>query len=115
MLEASDQIHYWCLWNKRLDDRLFKNQILRALYSISNNIAEGFERETPKEFKRFLVIAKASNGEVRSMLYLAEHFNYISKNEFESFKNESEEISKMIGGLINYLNSKIENWKTLFW
>lgn len=44
---------------------------MRATLSISNNIAEGFERETAKEFTRFLYIARGSAGEVRSMLYIA--------------------------------------------
>jgi len=42
-----------------------------------NNIAEGFERGSGKDFARFLDIAKASCGEVRSMLYLADDLGYI--------------------------------------
>ena len=44
-----------------------------------NNIAEGFERKSNKEFKQFLYIAKGSCGEVRSMLYLAIELKYIEK------------------------------------
>lgn len=51
-----------------LRDFGFKDQIQRAVISISNNIAEGFERCSGKELVRFLYIAKASAGEVRSML-----------------------------------------------
>jgi len=46
----------------------FRNQIDRASLSISNNIAEGFERVTTKELTCFLAIARGSSGEVRSML-----------------------------------------------
>ena len=59
-------------------DYNFKDQIQRATVSIMNNIAEGFERKSNKEFIRFLYIAKGSCGEVRSMLYLAIKLNYIN-------------------------------------
>ena len=46
----------------------FRNQLDRAALSISNNVAEGFERATTKELLSFLAIARGSGGEVRSML-----------------------------------------------
>jgi four helix bundle protein len=46
----------------------FRNQLDRAALSISNNIAEGFERVTSKELLSFLAIARGSGGEVRSMM-----------------------------------------------
>ena len=46
----------------------FRNQLDRAALSISNNVAEGFERLTTRELLAFLAIAKGSGGEVRSML-----------------------------------------------
>ncbi|MEQ8908416.1 MAG: four helix bundle protein [Vicingaceae bacterium] len=46
----------------------FKDQILKASLSISNNLAEGFERMSDKEFRYFLFVSKGSSGEVRSML-----------------------------------------------
>ena len=52
--------------------RGFKDQLDRAALSVSNNIAEGFERGTTKELLAFIYIARGSAGEVRSMLCLKE-------------------------------------------
>jgi four helix bundle protein len=84
-----------------------RDQMRRASVSISSNIAEGFERETTKEFIRFLFIAKASAGEFRSQLYLALDLNYINKEEFGKMNNKVNDISKLLSGLIKYLNSTL--------
>ena len=52
--------------------RSLKDQIERAAVSVSNNIAEGFERGTNNELLAFLYISRGSAGEVRSMLCLLE-------------------------------------------
>ncbi|MBI5384552.1 MAG: four helix bundle protein [Verrucomicrobia bacterium] len=46
----------------------FRNQLDRAALSVSNNVAEGFERVTTNELLSFLAIARGSSGEVRSMM-----------------------------------------------
>ena len=48
----------------------FCDQLERAVLSVSNNIAEGFERGTTNELLQFIYIARGSAGEVRSMLSL---------------------------------------------
>ena len=83
----------------------FVRQIRRASLSISSNIAEGFERNTDKEFVYFLYVAKASAGEVRSQLYLAFDLEYIIKEEFEKLLEAVTEISKLLSGFIKYLES----------
>lgn len=86
-----------------INDYSFRDQIQRASVSIMNNIAEGYERNSKKEFKYFLYIAKASAGEVRSMLYIAKELNYISNEKFVKFYSLVIEISKIIYGLIKIL------------
>lgn len=84
----------------------FKDQITRASVSIMNNIAEGFERNTVKEFRHFLHIAKGSCGEVRSMLHIAKDTNKITDYEFNKFSSLSIEISKLLYGFIQTLSTK---------
>lgn len=79
-------------------------QLRRASVSISSNISEGFERNTDKEFIHFLYIAKGSSAEIRSQLYLALDLNYVTQKEFETLFFEITTISKLISGLIKYLD-----------
>lgn len=85
---------------RELKDYGFKDQVCRAAISISNNIAEGFDRNTSKEFVRFLFISKGSCSEVKSMMYLAHRLGYTNKDSFEKMTGLCDEISKMIRGLI---------------
>jgi len=93
-------VHFTFLDNKDWD---YKSQINRAAISVMNNIAEGFERYSKPDFKRFLQIAKASNGEVRSMTYLAQDFNYINGEQAEEIRKLSNKIKTEIVSLMNKL------------
>jgi len=70
---------------KSVNDFDFRSQIQRAAVSIMNNIAEGFDRnkidESNRSFIYFLDISYGSCGEVRSMTYLAEELDFISKDQ----------------------------------
>jgi len=68
----------------------FRDQLERAALSVSNNIAEGFERGTTSELLMFLYIARGSAGEVRSMLLLASRRPYLS-----NFKSEISDLIKL--------------------
>lgn len=84
-----------------------KNQIRKASESVMDNIAEGFERGGKGEFVQFLGITKGSSGEVRSQLYRALDQGYIDKKMFNTLYSLSDEISKLIKGMITYLNSTV--------
>jgi len=72
--------------------------IQTAGISIMNNIAEGFERKSSKEFSRFLDISKGSCGEVRSMYYSAEDLQYISPEVAQNRRERAKHISGGISG-----------------
>ena len=68
--------------------------------SIGSNIAEGFERGNNKEFLVFLGVAKGSAGEVRSQLHTAYDVSHLSEEQYSSLLKLSEEVSRLITGLI---------------
>lgn len=92
-------------------DYSFKDQIQRAAVSVMNNIAEGFERGSNKDFAKFLFIARGSVGEVRSMLYLAMDQKYITEEQFREVYNLCVRDSQLCWGLIKHLQ-KNSGWKT---
>lgn len=94
-----------------LRDFSFIDQIRRASISIMNNIAEGFERGSHKDFAKFVFISRGSAGEVRSMLYVALDQNYIDDNEFKDLYSLCIRTSQLCWGLIKYLQ-KTNKYKT---
>jgi len=86
-------------------DYAFKDQIQRAGISVMSNIAEGFERNTNKEFINFLSIARGSCAEVKSLLYTATDIGYLESNEFNILCNRANKISGLLNGFISYLKA----------
>ncbi|MFA6255625.1 MAG: four helix bundle protein [Candidatus Absconditabacterales bacterium] len=80
-----------------------KDQIRRAVVSISSNIVEGFEKNNNNELVRYLKIAKGSCGETRNQAYIAFVVGYINQKDFDEINNLLLETGKQIGGFIKYL------------
>ncbi|ASB50524.1 four helix bundle protein [Alkalitalea saponilacus] len=77
-----------------------RDQIRRAAISVPSNIAEGFDRQTNKEFIQFLHIAKGSAAEVRTQIYLAVRLKYIDQETGDLLLDQTRKISSMLFKLI---------------
>ena len=104
-MELSNDIYYIIKNTDLKADFALRNQIDKSSISVSDNIAEGFEREGNREFIQFLSIAKGSCGEVRSQLYKLKNRKHIEDVKFEELKNKAELTSKKISSFMNYLKN----------
>ena len=100
--------------------RGFRDQLDRAALSVSNNIAEGFERGTTNELLAFIYIARGSAGEVRSMLVLKERrankarWSADLKSQISNLKSLAESCSRQLRGWADSLqNSDIKGQRHL--
>lgn len=98
------EVHKSILSNNSIRDYPLKDQLNKSSGSVMDNIAEGFDRRGNKEFRQFLTVAHGSNGETKSQLYRSFDREYITKEQLDHFLERVESISKMINGLIKYLN-----------
>lgn len=85
--------------------RSLRDQIERAAVSISNNIAEGFERGTTQELLTFLYIARGPAGEVRSMLCLLEGMDQLTRPEFSNLKSEISDLKSQAESISRQLRA----------
>jgi len=91
-----------------LRQRSLRDQLERATISVSNNIAEGFERGTTPELLTFLYIARGSAGEVRSMVCLLERLPAFGdlKSEISNLKSAAEGVSRQLRGWADSLQNR---------
>ena len=78
------------------------SQIRRSAISICANISEGYKKST-KEFIRYLEIAQGSLEETKYHLILSRDLNYCSIQDFDKLYNLSNDVGKMLSGLISKL------------
>lgn len=84
-----------------------RDQVRRAAVSVMSNIAEGFERNGEREFRHFLGIAKASAGEVRSLLYVARDLEHLDEATHMMLANQATSLSRQTGGFIKYPEARL--------
>ena len=77
----------------------FKDQITRSGLSIASNIAEGIERKSAKERRRFLDIALGSAAELKTQTYIGMKIDYIGREDGMKWTKELEELRRMITAL----------------
>lgn len=85
---------------KKSRDFGLKDQMQRSAVSIPSNIAEGYERNTNKDYIRFLHISKGSCSELRTQIYLAIETETIPKSEAQKLLKSTKSISAMLYKLI---------------
>ncbi|WP_282160086.1 MULTISPECIES: four helix bundle protein [Ulvibacterium] len=88
------------------NDFAMVDQLKRATISISNNISEGFERETDRELIRFLYFSKGSAGEVRNLFNVMEEIGYFDAKELSHYKDGIVGISKQLANYIKYVKKR---------
>ena len=81
-------------------------QFERAALSVSNNIAEGFERLTPNELRNFLVIARGSAGEVRSMVGVVVRRRETQSHvvQLQEIRNIAESCARQLGAWLQSID-----------
>ena len=80
------------------------SQIRRAAYSIPSNIVEGKSRDTDKEFRRFLIIARASVDELSYFLLLAKDLGYVENEQYEIYLDKCSHVASMLNNIIKKIN-----------
>jgi four helix bundle protein len=79
------------------------SQIRRASVSVASNIAEGYGRMTQGEYKQFLGMARGSNLEVQTQLFIARELGYGNLETLMEAESLSFEVGKMLTSLLKHL------------
>jgi four helix bundle protein len=83
-----------------------RDQIVRSAISIPSNIAEGAERNSDRDFIRFLNIAKGSAAELRTQLYLAIRMEILGQSSTEELIQEAKHVSARLHKLVQAIEKK---------
>jgi four helix bundle protein len=83
------------------------SQMNRAAVSVPSNIAEGWGRESSKNYLQFLKISRGSLMELETLMVISKNLNFITTEVFNSISEQIEELSKILQGLINSIQQKV--------
>lgn len=106
---------FWAAINAILDlpavrkDFDLHNELSRANESVPSNMVEGFEQGSDRGFAHFLTYSKGSIAEIKKRLRKAYYKRYITREELDARLAQGEELAKMLGGFIKYLEQS--DWK----
>ena len=81
------------------------SQMRRSAISIPSNIAEGHGRMNPREFKHFLLIARASNCELQTQLELSNTLGFAHAPLLNNAQDVSNQVEKMLFSLLSKLKN----------
>lgn len=95
-------------------DFSLKDQMIRSSGSIMDNIAEGFDGGTNREFIRFLQYAKRSCSELQSQCYRCLDQRYCSTEQFDALHTQASLTRNKIGAFINYLSKHLERRPSVY-
>jgi four helix bundle protein len=84
-----------------------RDQLRRAALSVSNNVAEGFERGTTQELLTFLYIARGSLNEARYFVHLASRLGYLDCASAGALKMQADEVARLLTGLIQAVEKEV--------
>lgn len=93
---------YWKITKQR--KYVLSDQMRRAAISIPSNVAEGNGRSSKVEYKRFVEIARGSQYELQTQLYICVELNYFTESDTEKANELITEVGKMLNNLIKSLS-----------
>ena len=104
--KVSLEIHRASLTFPQIEQYALADQVRRASKSICANLAEGFGKQSQSkaEFKRYILISIGSSDEMRVWIRYCLDLGYLKEEQWTAWREEYEQISKMLQGLIKSLN-----------
>ena len=83
------------------------SQMQRAATSVPANIAEGHERKSAREYRRYLAIASASLAELETHVLLSQRVGYMAEKDIEPILSLAAEVGRILRGIDRVLAQRV--------